>query len=544
MHVRIPVQLLLVAIILAPCTGIKASGTQLFVTSQRCFACHNNLSTSDGEDISIASQWRAAIMAHSAKDPYWLASVRRETLDHPSAASHIEDECATCHMPMMRYAEHADGGKGRVFAHLPLPSEQVPLGAEGPVPASHLAAEGVSCSLCHQIEEEGLGTPASFTAGFSIDEELPLGERRIHGPYDVEEGLKKIMQSASGFTPEQTSHLQSSALCGSCHTLFTNTLDSEGTIIGQLPEQVPFLEWKHSDYLDLEPCQSCHMPVVHEATAISSVLGEPREAFSRHSFRGGNFFMLSILAKHADELGVTAPVAELEASMTRTRDHLQTMAASIGIDELQLEGEQLKARVVLSNYAGHKLPTAYPSRRAWIHFVVRDADGTVVFESGRLRDNGSIAGNDNDEDPIAYEEHYEVVSEQSQVQIYEGILATPDGRVTTGLLEAIRYIKDNRLLPDGFDKATASTDISVKGLADEDTNFEGGFDAVTYAVAIRSAKRPLTVEAELLYQPIGFRWARNLEDYEADEPDRFTRLYRENAGNSAIRLADTSATTD
>lgn len=254
--------------------------------------------------------------------------------------------------------------------------------------------------------------------------------------------------------------------------------------------------------------------------------------------------MLSILAKHADELGVTAPVAELEASMTRTRDHLQTMAASIGIDELQLEGEQLKARVVLSNYAGHKLPTAYPSRRAWIHFVVRDADGTVVFESGRLRDNGSIAGNDNDEDPIAYEEHYEVVSEESQVQIYEGILATPDGRVTTGLLEAIRYIKDNRLLPDGFDKATASTDISVKGLADEDTNFEGGFDAVTYAVAIRSAKRPLTVEAELLYQPIGFRWARNLEDYEADEPDRFTRLYRENAGNSAIRLADTSATTD
>ncbi|HMF01272.1 MAG TPA: hypothetical protein VKK06_15390, partial [Terriglobia bacterium] len=51
----------------------------LFQTSDRCFACHNGLSTSAGEDISIGFAWRASIMANSARDPYWQAGVRRET---------------------------------------------------------------------------------------------------------------------------------------------------------------------------------------------------------------------------------------------------------------------------------------------------------------------------------------------------------------------------------------------------------------------------------------------------------------------------------
>jgi hypothetical protein len=33
------------------------------------------------------------------------------------------------------------------------------------------------------------------------------------------------------------------------------------------------------------------------------------------------------------------------------------------------------------------------------------------------------------------------------VQIYEAVMAGPDGAVTTGLLTAVRFVKDNRLLP-------------------------------------------------------------------------------------------------
>jgi hypothetical protein len=46
--------------------------------------CHNSLVTPSGEDVSIGTSWRGSMMANSSRDPYWQASVRRETLDRGS----------------------------------------------------------------------------------------------------------------------------------------------------------------------------------------------------------------------------------------------------------------------------------------------------------------------------------------------------------------------------------------------------------------------------------------------------------------------------
>ena len=138
----------------------------------------------------------------------------------------------------------------------------------------------------------------------------------------------------------------------------------------------------------------------------------------------------------------------------------------------------------VENLGGHKLPTAYPSRRAWLHVTVRDRTGRAVFESGALNANGSIQGNDNDEDAGRFEPHYAEVTRADQVQIYESVMAGADGRVTTGLLTALRYVKDNRLLPRGFDKRTADKDIAVHGDAESDPDFAGGGDRVRYRVAL------------------------------------------------------------
>jgi hypothetical protein len=49
---------------------------------------------------------------------------------------------------------------------------------------------------------------------------------------------------------------------------------------------------------------------------------------------------------------------------------------------------------------------------------------------------------------------------------------------------------------------------------------------VRYSVDVGSAGGPFTVQVELLYQPIGFRWAQNLKAYsQASEPKRFTEYY-------------------
>ena len=78
-------------------------GGGLFLTSDQCIACHSNLTSHTGEDVSIGYSWRASMMANAARDPYWQAGVRREIMDHPEAQSVIEDTCSTCHMPMARF---------------------------------------------------------------------------------------------------------------------------------------------------------------------------------------------------------------------------------------------------------------------------------------------------------------------------------------------------------------------------------------------------------------------------------------------------------
>src|SRR5512144_1103331 len=114
-----------------------------FATSDRCLACHNGMATPSGEDVSIGSAWRGSIMANAARDPYWQAAVRRETIDFPAAAPAIQNECAACHMPMARFEAHVAGRELEVFSRLG-------GGARGSG-GDPLALDGVSCALCHQL---------------------------------------------------------------------------------------------------------------------------------------------------------------------------------------------------------------------------------------------------------------------------------------------------------------------------------------------------------------------------------------------------------
>ena len=69
---------LLLAVALSFTANAQARAANLFLTSDNCMACHNGLSTTKGEGVSIGVDWRATMMANSARDPYWQASVRRE----------------------------------------------------------------------------------------------------------------------------------------------------------------------------------------------------------------------------------------------------------------------------------------------------------------------------------------------------------------------------------------------------------------------------------------------------------------------------------
>jgi hypothetical protein len=284
------------------------------------------------------------------------------------------------------------------------------------------------------------------------------------------------------------------------------------------------------------------MPQVEEPVAITALYGQPREGMRRHVFVGANFLVQGMLQDHRDELATAADPEALDATVKRTTEFLQTKSATVTIRGMERTTNGLAIEVHVENLTGHKLPTAYPSRRVWLHVVVRDRNGRVVFESGALNSDGSIVGNDNDQDPLRFEPYYREISKPDQVEIYEPILKDSDGKVTTGLLHAVGYLKDSRLLPNGFDKATAEKDIAVVGDAADDPAFDDKGSVVRYMVSTGSTGGPFRVEVELWYQPIGFRWAHNLAPYQASETHRMVRYYEEASRKSAVILAKAEAT--
>ena len=504
-----------------------------FQTSDRCVACHNGLRTATGEDVSIGLDWRASIMANSSRDPYWQASVRRESIDHPESQAGIQDECSICHMPIVRYEAKLQGRKGEVFSHLPFDADKK---------GNAQAEDGVSCSVCHQIGPQKLGTPESFNGGFVVDPPDSKNNRPEYGPFAIQTGHQKIMDSSTGgFRPTQATHIRDSAVCGTCHTLYTGALAAGGKELGKFPEQMPYLEWLHSDYPRKSSCQSCHMPEMHGAIPITAVYGSPRQGARRHTFVAANFFMQRMLNLYREDLSVAALPAELSAAADKTVEFLQSQSARVTIREITSTPNGLQVNVLVENLTGHKVPTAYPSRRAWLHVVVSDSDNNKVFESGALNPDGSIQGNDNDADPSRFEPHYREINSSDQVEIYEDIMQDSAGHVTTGLLSAVGYLKDNRLLPHGFQKQTAGKDIAVIGDAADDPNFTHAGDLVRYSVASGGARGPFRVTAELWYQPIGFRWAHNLNPYSAAETRRFVSYYESMSSGTAVVLARAEA---
>jgi cytochrome c551/c552 len=437
-------------------------------------------------------------------------------------------------MPVAHLADRSAGRKTEVFTHLPLSLSTA---------ANRAASDGVSCSVCHQIEKDGLGTAATFNGNVAIASSANKNARPEYGPFVIDAGHQRVMQSSTGgFIPQNADHIRGSALCGSCHTLYTRALGPGGEEIGRFPEQMPYQEWLHSDYPNRSTCQSCHMPEVGEAVPVTAVYGQPRVGMHRHVFVGANFLMEGMLNEHRDELNVQALPQELDAAMARTTEFLRTKAARVTIRQVETTSRGLAVEVMVENLSGHKLPTAYPSRRAWLRVTIRDGEGRAIFESGALNPDGSIVGNDNDEDPLRFEPHYREIDNPQQVEIFEPILKDARGRVTTGLLNAVGYLKDNRILPTGFDKQSAEPDIAVIGDAANDPNFNDKGSLVRYVVSTGNAQGPFRVEAELWYQPIGFRWAHNLEPYTAAEPQRLVAYYKAASRHSAVVLARAEAT--
>lgn len=498
---------------------LTTDNNDLFAAAGICVVCHQNNIDEAGNDVSNGEYWRSTMMSNAAKDPYYLASVSINVARYPEYRAAIETKCSTCHMPMAHFSDTAKGQEGTIF------------GTNGYLDLQHslqlLALDGVSCTTCHQIQNEGLGDFTSFSGGEVFDIQTPLGNRAIFGPFVPQRSGRNVMSRISGFVPQQSNHLVQSELCATCHNLYTHYVTEDGTF-GEdwFPEQTPYSEWLNSDYATLSTCQDCHMPPAEGgvvlATQGTNILRSP---YAKHSFVGGNAYMLDVMKNFGGEMGVQAGPEHFDATIARTLTQLQSQTAALVITDLVRAENILGFDITTNILTGHKFPTGYPSRRAWLHVTVKDSNEQIVFESGAVSSAGAISGNDNDADPLAFEPHYDEITNSEQVQIYEAIMQDVYGDVTTVLLSASTYSKDNRFLPAGFDKTSVTTDIAPKGKALTDDNFIDGGDTVTYRVDIGNNTGPFTVEVELLYQSIAFRWVQDSSAYDTEPAQTFSDYY-------------------
>ena len=485
-----------------------------FSGSGNCATCHNGITDDQGNDVSIEKAWSSTMMANATKDPLWRAKVKSEINRNPQLEGLINDKCTKCHAPMANTEAHFNGEAVQLFG---------PGGFLDSQSSHHdEAMNGVSCTLCHQVKDNGkLGTLDGMSGKYEIDE-----SRIIYGPYD---NLRiQPMINNVNYTIQYSAHIKDSKMCASCHNLKTPYVDDSGNVLSttpesEFPEQMPYSEWEHSSYKDTESCQDCHMKRTDGVIMASRPgnLTTKRNGFAQHIFVGGNKTLLDILNNNKAALGVNSN--NFEETLAKTDEMLRS-SANIEILNQSVENATLEVSIKVNSQTGHKLPTSFPSRRAFLHVTVVDQSGNVAFESGKVNADGSIVGADSDMDGSVYEPHYDLITSADQVQIYETVMGDNLGNVTYTLLRALAYKKDNRILPTGFNKATASNDIKVWGAASDDTNFVGGSDTITYRVGGLDAGT-YTIEVELLYQTLAYPFAQDLFTDTSAEAKSFESMY-------------------
>src|SRR5258708_12751120 len=112
-------------------------------------------------------------------------------------------------MPVVRLGDRDGGNHTQVFSRLPL--QKFPKG-------DRAAADGVTCSVCHQIEKTGLGTEATFVGNVVIAKPVQNDLRPEYGPFDIDKGYQTVMNASTATNvPTTPHHLPHPRRCDTCH---------------------------------------------------------------------------------------------------------------------------------------------------------------------------------------------------------------------------------------------------------------------------------------------------------------------------------------
>ena len=490
------------------------SGT--FNSPNQCDNCHGGYDNA----VEPAFNWQGSMMAHSMRDPLYLASLTIANQDAVDAG----DLCIRCHSPggwLEGRSEPTDGSA-----------------------LNTIDMEGVQCHVCHKLIDPKSTDPNDLAYMASLTH---VPTQHGNGMFvvdsdDIRRGPYDNVQSNHN-TQYSSFHTQS-ALCGTCHDV-SNPAFSKQPDGSYLPNtlQVPspnfdkyemfpvertYSEWEMSAYNTTEgvyseafggnkanviSCQDCHMKDVTGKGANKNY-APIRMDLPLHDMTGGNTFVPRLIKLQSSS---SIDNNAIDAGILRARSMLQN-AATLLLDVVPTQNGY-EATVEIINETGHKLPSGYPEgRRMWINLVAYDENENIIYESGAYDFNTATLNTDG-------AKIYEAKLGMTQTMA-DAANSNANGHYTYSVGESFHFalnntiIKDNRIPPRGFTNANFEM---VQAAPVAYTYPDGAFsDKTTYSVPSEAYE----IEAKLYYQTVSKEYIEFLRD----------KNYSDNKGNELYTL--------
>lgn len=384
------------------------------------------------------------------------------------------------------------------------------------------------CGTCHTINLPNIGAKVAKPPVHQHPVLTAAEQNPILAEYDhsIEQAtFLEWQNSAFGFTPMGEKGPQFKS-CQGCHMPNSFTLNNgkDSIQIDQLTTKISTIQ--DQDYADVE-----NILPTDEINVI------PRTTYKRHELVGINVFLLEMFDQFPDILGVdkqdfmtsskAGNATAIEHMVRYAREH--TVDIEVDLKEIEV-GNVLPIDVSVHNKTGHRFPSGVSFRRAFLEVLVMDGN-KVIWGSGRTNDVGVIVDENGVPLPSeflpnknTYQPHYQEITKQNQVQIYEELTQNINEEFTSSFIHRVYDIKDNRLLPDGWQFSSAfknQGDLMVefmeatdpKGVGkDPDYRSDGpgfiGRDQIKYKIKLPDGvdKNNLTVKVTMYNQSIPPFW--------------------------------------
>ena len=304
-----------------------------FHSSDKCVECHSEHVT----------EWKSSMHAYSMRDPVFFSGWKSEQLKRHETGERF---CIQCHSPVA-YVSGIKLDKYTSVSELQNDPE-----------LSGSIKEGVTCTVCHSFTGISKTVETGYNVAAKAEYHMNPGEGIMYGPI---ESSAEIDSSENSYAhkSEYNSLFRSSEACLPCHDFKIRGVDAE----------ITFTEWNNIPQFGmagLVSCQECPMPI-------------NGNGYHSHEFAGV-------------DINLTEPIPEDSLQYKSVKLLLQgsvelKFGGSNAEDAINIENGVLIIPVNVKSLTGHSLPSGTSfAREAWLETIVRDADGNIIYSSGKIEE--------------------------------------------------------------------------------------------------------------------------------------------------------------